>query len=232
MQRFGDRPTVVEKDGWKISLSVHDAAYMAASRVFKRRLMESHPDAGGSHGAFNEAKRSYEAWKAREAKWYETHGQTPPDTRRRSNDELECPTPYAFKATTAVWRLLKDGRIHSRAEVAAAAGGGSRYLYARSIELLRKRGAEIITVNVARSVHYQLIDASKYRPPRQFSAPSRVARLLQGGASLTAKQIREGAELRNGQVYSAIARLRDRGARILLDRETRTYRLDPTKGRQ
>jgi hypothetical protein len=75
---YGDRPTTLEVDGWRISVSTHDHYYIETRRKYRRLLKQCHPDMGGSATAFRRARMAYGRWVRLEQNWYNNHGLTPP----------------------------------------------------------------------------------------------------------------------------------------------------------
>lgn len=74
-----DRPAIIEQDGWRHYISVHDAQYMEAKRTWKRSLAHSHPDAGGTDFQFRSRYERYATWREKEAAYYAQFGLLPPD---------------------------------------------------------------------------------------------------------------------------------------------------------
>lgn len=83
------RPAVIEQDGWKVFLSVHDKEYLRAKKQMRKEVLDLHPDKSGLspedprwervNQRFRSANLSYIVWCRKERCWYWKFGLMPPD---------------------------------------------------------------------------------------------------------------------------------------------------------
>ncbi len=71
------RPAVIYLQGCAIRVDVRDAAVKAQERVFTQRLMDAHPDRGGTAAALRRVVQEREAYRLKVAKEYEQIGVPP-----------------------------------------------------------------------------------------------------------------------------------------------------------
>ena len=79
----------MEVDGWVVDLTVHDTYYLNKKREWKRKLVEAHPDRGGSPRLFRATERRRKAWQAEEWVYYLELGVDPPDGKKPPEEFLK-----------------------------------------------------------------------------------------------------------------------------------------------
>lgn len=89
-QRLSSRPAWVEVRGVRMSVEAHDAACLAEGRALWTRMLNAHPDRGGTQRKFEAARRRWDRWLATETAWYAAAGVPLPDGLRRRSDERQA----------------------------------------------------------------------------------------------------------------------------------------------
>lgn len=79
-----DRPSVIEFNGWKEYVSVHDQNYLAQKKLWRKRLASVHPDVLGyrlnrSGKQFRRMLSKFQCWKQGERIYYWKRDLMPPD---------------------------------------------------------------------------------------------------------------------------------------------------------
>lgn len=101
------RPATVRRAGWRIYVSVHDAAYLDAKAEWRARLREEHPDHGGSAPNFRRTLKAYQAWASSERTWYAALGLLPPTGEKPAIDP-ETPKKYQRLRQSHITTTLRD----------------------------------------------------------------------------------------------------------------------------
>ncbi len=98
------RPAVIYLQGCAIRVDVRDAAVKAQERVFTQRLMDAHPDRGGTAAALRRVVQEREAYRVKVAKEYEQIGVPPlvpvaqADTEQMAQARCSCGRWYQPRA--------------------------------------------------------------------------------------------------------------------------------------
>jgi hypothetical protein len=74
-----DRPSVIDHEGGRIYLHIHDAEYFRQRSAWRVKLREAHPDHGGTSSAFRRVWSAHKSWRDSECVWYARLGLLPPD---------------------------------------------------------------------------------------------------------------------------------------------------------
>lgn len=82
------RPTVIQKGGWSVVVSIHDHSYQEEKRAWRRRLATDHPDLGGTQRRFIKTFGQYRGWLYRERKYYAGLGLLPPGWTSRDERQI------------------------------------------------------------------------------------------------------------------------------------------------
>lgn len=141
-----DRPAIVERDGWKVLVYVHDAEYLRQRSEWREKL-RAHPDTGGTAGKFRRVHSAYERWRKQEETWYLGHGLTPP-TGALPTEDVSTPPLGAgahldrARGITRLALIMADGEWRTRREMSQIAGVAKGTLW-YGIKRLRDVGAKI-----------------------------------------------------------------------------------------
>lgn len=91
---YGERPPVIEQDGWRIYVSIHDQAYLTRKRELRSKVISSHPDKGGTSNKFRLARARLMGFMQQERSWYWKIGLMPPDWKGAAAP------PHGWRETT------------------------------------------------------------------------------------------------------------------------------------
>jgi hypothetical protein len=82
-RRRGLRPQWAQVGTARVNVEVHDARCVEEGRALWQAMTSAHPDAGGSHRQFIEARQRWQRFLARETAWYKAVGLDMPDLKAR-----------------------------------------------------------------------------------------------------------------------------------------------------
>jgi hypothetical protein len=173
VQTFADRPVVVERDGWRVYIAVHDQAHLRSRADWKQRLAFTHPDSGGTALKFRRCKIQQEDWLQHETAWYAQYDLAPPAFGLSA---WVAPRPVSTRPSrlpvqSRLWTLLQDGAARTVDELVSGLGPppvrkNSVYV---AVGRLRALGAEIVTIAAHGVTSFQLLTPDGYHPRRAYT---------------------------------------------------------------
>lgn len=83
----GGRPEWVTVGTARVHLATHDAFVIAQGRPLWTRMLDAHPDRGGTQRKFEAARRQWDRWLAQETAWYAAAGVPLPEGLKRRTDD-------------------------------------------------------------------------------------------------------------------------------------------------